>query len=80
MPYRIDSIWNNAWIDPDGQSVGDGPIYVYCDVAKLPNILYNRNGVVLQTSAFYYLGSTSELHDSESPRDVGHCVNPGSYL
>lgn len=20
------------WIDPDGQGIGDGPIYVYCDV------------------------------------------------
>ncbi len=22
------------WIDPDGQGVGDDPIYVYCDMAK----------------------------------------------
>jgi hypothetical protein len=22
------------WIDPDGQGVGDNPIYVYCDMAK----------------------------------------------
>ncbi len=22
------------WIDPDGQGVGDAPIYVYCDMAK----------------------------------------------
>ena len=21
------------WIDPDGQGIGDGPIYVYCDMA-----------------------------------------------
>ena len=22
------------WIDPDGQGVGDDPIYVYCDITK----------------------------------------------
>lgn len=22
------------WIDPDGQGVGDGPIYVYCDMTS----------------------------------------------
>ena len=22
------------WIDPDGQGIGDDPIYVYCDMAK----------------------------------------------
>ena len=22
------------WIDPDGQGIGDSPIYVYCDMAK----------------------------------------------
>jgi hypothetical protein len=23
----------NYWIDPDGQGVGDDPIFVYCDMA-----------------------------------------------
>ncbi|KZS16124.1 Uncharacterized protein APZ42_018233 [Daphnia magna] len=46
------------WIDPDGQGVGDAPIYVYCDMTS---------------------GTTSILHDSEGPRDVGHCAEPGCY-
>ncbi|XP_032780852.2 uncharacterized protein LOC116919081 [Daphnia magna] len=46
------------WIDPDGQGVGDAPIYVYCDMTS---------------------GTTSVLHDSEGPRDVGHCAEPGCY-
>nr|CAH0110956.1 unnamed protein product [Daphnia galeata] len=46
------------WIDPDGQGIGDGPIYVYCDMAT---------------------GSTSVLHDSEGPMNVGHCTDPGCY-
>ena len=25
------------WIDPDGQGVGDDPIYVYCDMVKGKN-------------------------------------------
>lgn len=26
-----------------------------------------------------FQGSTSVLHDSESPTDVGHCAEPGCY-
>ena len=26
-----------------------------------------------------FAGSTSVLHDSESPMDVGHCADPGCY-
>ena len=31
------------WIDPDGQSIGDEPIYVYCDMLKgtWHNYIYN---------------------------------------
>lgn len=46
------------WIDPDGQGVGDDPIYVYCNMTS---------------------GTTSILHDSERPMDVGHCLDPGCY-
>nr|CAH0107069.1 unnamed protein product [Daphnia galeata] len=46
------------WIDPDGQAVGDDPIYVYCDMIS---------------------GSTSIVHDTETPTDVGHCLDPGCY-
>ena len=28
------------WIDPDGQGVGDAPIYVYCDMTKGINSLF----------------------------------------
>ena len=28
---------------------------------------------------FLVKGSTSVLHDSESPVDVGHCADPGCY-
>ena len=33
------------WIDPDGQGVGDDPIYVYCDMVKgkLNISLKNKN-------------------------------------
>ncbi len=27
------------WIDPDGQGVGDDPIYVYCDMTKGKNVI-----------------------------------------
>nr|CAH0105711.1 unnamed protein product [Daphnia galeata] len=40
------------------EGIGDGPIYVYCDMAT---------------------GSTSVLHDSEGPMNVGHCTDPGCY-
>ena len=30
-------------------------------------------------SQFQITGSTSVLHDSESPFDVGHCGDPGCY-
>ena len=26
-----------------------------------------------------YVGTTSILHDSEEPTDVGHCADPGCY-
>ena len=28
------------WIDPDGQGVGDAPIYVYCDMTKGMHLLF----------------------------------------
>jgi hypothetical protein len=70
------------WIDPDGQGVGDAPIQVYCDMAsgkkKRATTQFDRNRnffirLVLKK------GSTSVLHDSESPMDVGHCTDPGCY-
>jgi hypothetical protein len=33
------------WIDPDGQGVGDDPIYVYCDMAKGNLKSLNSNNV-----------------------------------
>ena len=31
------------WIDPDGQGVGDDPIYVYCNMATGKYILFQKN-------------------------------------
>lgn len=33
------------WIDPDGQGIGDGPIYVYCDV-KAGQFLMNKKSKI----------------------------------
>ncbi len=56
------------WIDPDGQGVGDDPIYVYCDMTSGTEFFFTFGS-----------GSTSILHDSESAMDVGHCADPGCY-
>ena len=42
------------WIDPDGQGVGDDPIYVYCDMTKGSEFisLSNRYGVVIKKVHF----------------------------
>ncbi len=66
------------FIDPDGQGIGDDPIFVYCDMSsgKFSSFsfisFFNKNKNLL-------IGSTSILHDSEFPIDVGHCTDPGCY-
>ena len=42
------------WIDPDGQSIGDDPIYVYCDMTKGTEFsrLSNRYGVIIKNVSF----------------------------
>lgn len=72
------------WIDPDGQGVGDDPISVYCDMTSGKIFLYlTIVTITLDFLKFVILlgfkGSTSILHDSESPMNVGHCTNPGCY-
>jgi hypothetical protein len=65
------------WIDPDGQGVGDDPIYVYCDMTSGKLIKFSNKDLI------HYLamktGSTSILHDSESSLNVGHCADAGCY-
>jgi hypothetical protein len=67
------------WIDPDGQGIGDDPIYVYCDMStgKLRRHFHPFVFKIKLKSA--KIGSTSILHDSEFPIDVGHCTDPGCY-
>ena len=70
------------WIDPDGQWIGDDPIYVYCDMSsgiKSSNLLKISSFNEKSFNPFLLKGSTSILHDSESPIDVGHCADPGCY-
>ncbi|XP_045028722.1 uncharacterized protein LOC123471449 isoform X2 [Daphnia magna] len=52
------------WIDPDGQGIGDPPIYVYCE---------------MEAEQSDVKGTTSILHDSESQMDIGNCTEPGCY-
>ncbi len=65
------------WIDPDGQGVGDDPIYVYC------NMTTGKKGIGRALQKIKKLlcdaGSTSIPHDSEGPMNVGHCADPGCY-
>ena len=44
------------WIDPDGQGVGDDPIYVYCDMAKGTEFssLSNRYRIVIKNVILLY--------------------------
>ena len=73
------------WIDPDGQGVGDGPIYVYCDMnsGKTFFSAFDCNGEDDESINIEYHvsspGSTSILHNSELPTNVGHCADPGCY-
>lgn len=52
------------WIDPDGQGIGDSPIYVYCDMAKgkIQRIkyllMYNKTSVMALTFKDRHLSST----------------------
>ncbi len=68
------------WIDPDGQGVGDDPIYVYCDMTSGEIIKFS---IKEKYDLIHYLsiktGSTSILHDSESSLNVGHCADAGCY-
>jgi hypothetical protein len=66
------------WIDPDGQGIGDDPISVYCDMSSgkyFVIFIY----LFLKLNKNLLTGSTSILHDSEVPIDVGHCTDPGCY-
>ena len=70
------------WIDPDGQGIGDDPIYVYCDMStgKLRHFHFKKIYFFLKLKSIpVKIGSTSILHDSEFPIDVGHCTDPGCY-
>jgi hypothetical protein len=68
------------WIDPDGQGVGDNPIYVYCDMTSGQKVKFS---IKEKYYLIHYLsiktGSTSILHDSESSLNVGHCAEAGCY-
>lgn len=65
------------WIDPDGQGVGDGPIYVYCDMTS-GKIIFSAF-IENQPPCHSFPGSTSIPHNSELPTNVGHCGDPGCY-
>ena len=67
------------WIDPDGQGIGDDPIYVYCDMSTGKFCHFKIYFFFKLKSIPVKIGSTSILHDSELPIDVGHCTDPGCY-
>ncbi len=68
------------WIDPDGQGVGDDPIYVYCDMTSGQIIKFSiKEKYDLIHHLSIKTGSTSVLHDSESSLNVGHCADAGCY-
>jgi hypothetical protein len=69
------------WIDPDGQGVGDNPIYVYCDMTsgKIVTFPIIKENYLIYSLSFHKTGSTSILHDSESSLNVGHCADAGCY-
>jgi hypothetical protein len=67
------------WIDPDGQGVGDDPIFVYCDMATGKPNLFKTEPTKRITKCGCHAGSTSVPHDSEESMDVGHCADPGCY-
>ncbi len=66
------------WIDPDGQGIGDDPIYVYCDMST-GKLRHFKIYFFLKLNKNLLIGSTSILHDSELSIDVGHCTDPGCY-
>jgi hypothetical protein len=65
------------WIDPDGQGVGDDPIYVYCDMTSGKIVKFSNKDLIHYLSI--KTGSTSVLHDSESSLNVDHCADAGCY-
>jgi hypothetical protein len=65
------------WIDPDGQGVGDNPIYVYCDMTSGEILTFPIQDLIHYLSI--KTGSTSIVHDSESSINVGHCADAGCY-
>jgi hypothetical protein len=67
------------WIDPDGQGVGDDPIFVYCDMATGKPNLFKTEPTKRITKCGCHAGSTLVPHDSEESMDVGHCADPGCY-
>lgn len=66
------------WIDPDGHGTGDAPIHVFCNMTTgySENFLIRKRALVKLVQS---IGSTSILHDSESPTDVGQCWDAGCY-
>ncbi len=67
------------WIDPDGQGIGDDPIYVYCDMSSGKYFVIFIYLFLKLNKNLLQIGSTSILHDSEFAIDVGHCTDPGCY-
>jgi hypothetical protein len=68
------------WIDPDGQGVGDDPIYVYCDMTSGEILKFSiKEKYDLIHCLSIKTGSTSVLHDSESSLNVDHCADAGCY-
>ncbi len=67
------------WIDPDGQGIGDDPIIVYCDMSTGKYFVIFIHFFLKFNKNLLQIGSTSILHDSELPIDVGHCTDPGCY-
>jgi hypothetical protein len=69
------------WIDPDGEGVGDDPIYVYCDMTS--GLIVTFPIIKEKYDLIHFLsiktGSTSILHDSESSLNVGQCAEAGCY-
>jgi hypothetical protein len=57
------------WIDPDGQGVGDDPIYVYCNMTTGVNYILSNN----------YSGITSKLNEEifKVRRPFCTTANPG---
>ena len=51
------------WIDPDGQGVGDGPIYVYCDMNS--GKTFFSDGVDGSIIIVLFLVSRVDIHSAQ---------------